>query len=240
MPDTVKLPAIGPVKKQWVYIGGAVIVGIVGYAWWSRRGTAAPTGEVLPEDIPQDRLPPPTVVGSETYDPNEVRAIINTNAEWYTAAIEYLVSTGGFDFTFATITLGKFLARRELTESEANLVQAAKGAVGEPPQGGPWPIIRATAPGPDTSPEPLSRLPAPTGLRKVRDAGTGSALIDWNTVAGAEWYRVYRDGRPFSLLPTTAMIVPRRHSYSVAAIDSKIVKGKPSQVTGTTSGSIRV
>ena len=152
MADTVKLPVIGPTDRRWVWAGGALIAGIVGYAWWNRSRTGAPAAEVLPEDIPQDREPPPTVVGETSYDTGEVRAIINTNPEWYTAAIDYLVSTGGFDFTFAAVTLGKFLARRSLTEQEANLVQAAKGAVGEPPQGGPWPIIRSGPAGPSTAP----------------------------------------------------------------------------------------
>lgn len=153
MAEKVKLPAIGQVDRRWVYIGGALIAGIVGYAWWT-RARGMPGTEPLAEDIPQDREPPPTIVGSEDFDTAEVRAIINTNPEWYTAAIDYLVTTGGFDFVFASVTLGKFLARRQLTEQEANLVQAAKGAVGEPPQGGPWPIIRATGPGPSTAVDP--------------------------------------------------------------------------------------
>jgi hypothetical protein len=152
MAETVKLPVIGPTKKNYVMIAGAVIVGFVGYAYWNRSRSAAPlTDEQIAEDIPQDREPPATVVGSQEFDDANVRAIINTNTEWYTAAVDYLSSTGGYDFTFTTITLGKFLARRQLTDAESNLVQAAKGAVGEPPQGGPWPIIRATAPGPTTA-----------------------------------------------------------------------------------------
>jgi hypothetical protein len=155
MAETLKLPVIGPTKRTYVYAGGALVLGIVGYAYWTRTrstGLTEATGDPS-EVVPQDREPPPTVVGSESFDDENVRAIINTNPEWYTAAIDYLVSTGGFDFVFASVALGKFLARRTLTESEANLVQAAKGAVGEPPQGGPWPIIRGTA----TTPGPKSR-----------------------------------------------------------------------------------
>lgn len=156
----VKMPVIGPVNRQWVMVGGALIVGIVGYAWWNRNRSVPE--EVLPEDIPQDREPPSTVVGTESFDPGEVSQIINTNTEWYTRAVEYLSNTGGYDFTFTTLTLGKYLARRQLTESEANLVQAAKGAVGEPPQGGPWPIIRAGAAGP---PSPTTRRTEWAGTR---------------------------------------------------------------------------
>jgi hypothetical protein len=146
----VNLPVIGRINRNWVIAGGALIVGIVGYAYWNRNRSVPISDEMAEQDIPQDREPPPTVVGAQEYDTGEVRAIINTNPEWYTAAVDYLSSQGGYDFAFVTITLGKFLARRQLTEAEANLIQAAKGAVGEPPQGGPWPIIRATAVTPTT------------------------------------------------------------------------------------------
>jgi hypothetical protein len=146
----VNLPAIGRVNRNWIIAGGALIVGIVGYAYWNRSRSVPISDEIAEQDIPQDREPPPTVVGSQEYDTGEVRAIINTNPEWYTAAVDYLVTTGGYDFAFTTITLGKFLARRQLTETEANLVQAAIGAVGPPPLSGPWPILRATAPTPTT------------------------------------------------------------------------------------------
>jgi hypothetical protein len=190
MADTVKLPAIGPVKKQWVYIGGAVVLGIVGYAWWSRRGTAAPTGEVLPEDIPQDRLPPPTTVGTEEFDTAEVRAIINTNTEWYTSAVEYLSTQGGYDFIFVTTTLGKFLARRPLTQTEANLVQAAKGAVGEPPQGGPWPITLAVPPGPTTGPP--SARPPQIPIVGIIKLNRRTIRLTWIKRAGVTSYEVER------------------------------------------------
>jgi hypothetical protein len=169
MAEKIKLPVIGPTNKVWVFTGAALIAGFVGYAWWT-RSSGGPAAEELPEEaIPQDREPPLTVVGSESFDTGEVRAIINTNPEWYLAAVDYLSSTGGYDFTFVTLTLGKFLARRQLTEAEANLVQAAKGAVGEPPQGGPWPVIRTPTPVGATKPKPLggwhgTRLSSPTTL----------------------------------------------------------------------------
>ncbi|MCI0688922.1 MAG: hypothetical protein L0Y54_17080, partial [Sporichthyaceae bacterium] len=34
MADTINIPAIGPVKTQYVWAGAALIVGIAGYAWW--------------------------------------------------------------------------------------------------------------------------------------------------------------------------------------------------------------
>jgi hypothetical protein len=213
MAETVKLPVLGPVNRNWVYIGGALIVGIVGYAWWTRT---RPSGaeEVLPEDIPQERQPPPTIVGTQDFDTGEVRAIINTNAEWYTSAVEYLVSTGGFDFTFATITLGKFLARRELTEQEANLVQAAKGAVGEPPQGGPWPIIRAGAPGPSTSPPVAPRMRIGAMQYKIIHAQTLNSVAGnffAGNLSGLKFWNPRYMNRPgtYRVPAGTPFIVPR-------------------------------
>lgn len=175
MADKVKLPVIGPTNKVWVYAGGALIAGFVGYAWWTRARPGEGVEELEEEAIPQERTPPPTVVGSEDFDDENVRAIINTNPEWYVAAVEYLSTTGGYDFTTVTLTLGKFLARRQLTEAEANIVQAAKGAVGEPPQGGPWPIIRVSVPtgAPQAgAPKPLvgwhgTRLTQPITLQEL-------------------------------------------------------------------------
>ena len=192
MAETVKAPVVGSIDKRWVYMGGALIAGFVGYAWWTRgRGTPAQEEDFLEEDIPQGREPPPTVVGSEDFDTNEVNAIINTNAEWYTAAVEYLVGTGGFDFTFTTLTLGKFLARRELTENEANLVQAAKGAVGEPPQGGPWPVIRTTAPTPSTpGSDKLATPQLRVGIGNPRNT---VYKLAWTKVPGATHYTVKRE-----------------------------------------------
>lgn len=224
MAETVKLPVIGPVNRNWVYVGGALIVGIVGYAWWNRstRGTSEESGELLPEDIPQDREPPPTVVGTQNFDDENVRAIINTNPEWYTAAVEYLSSTGGYDFTFVTITLGKFLARRELTGPEADLVQAAKGAVGEPPQGGPWPIIRQTAETPSTG---ATKLATPT-LRAASPSGN-RANLTWNKVTGASYYLIRRASGPgapltYASIGTTRTTPPlqrgKTYGYTVRAI----------------------
>jgi len=233
MAESMKLPAIGNVDKRWVYAGGALVLGFVGYAWWTRaQGSSAQEGDFLEEDIPQGREPPPTVVGEESFDDNGAAAIINTNAEWYTAAIEYLVGTGGFDFTFATITLGKFLARRELTEQEANLVQAAKGAVGEPPQGGPWPIIRTTAPTPATpGSDKLAKPVLKMGIGNPRNT---IYALSWTKVPGATHYLVKRE-LPSSMKATVLTVgntrnvgpLKRRYEYQYR-VQAQAVGKKPS------------
>ena len=39
--DTIKLPGVGPVKKEYVIAGAAVTAGIVGYAWFRRKNANA-------------------------------------------------------------------------------------------------------------------------------------------------------------------------------------------------------
>jgi hypothetical protein len=41
MPETINLPAAGPVKKQYVYLAGAGAAGILGVAWWRKRQAAS-------------------------------------------------------------------------------------------------------------------------------------------------------------------------------------------------------
>lgn len=241
MPETVKLPAFGPVKKQYVFAGVALVGGILVYAWWKYAGAGATTPPELEPFEPE--LSPPDLgiggvsTGGGTSDTG--LEFITTNAQWTNAAVAKMVDLG-YDAIKVSAALGKFLANQCVVLEEQTWINTALGLQGKPPVGEHSIRLCETTPSPTPTPTPAARLPAPTGLRKVRNAGTGSALIDWNSVAGANWYRVYRDGAPFSLLPVSSMIVPRNHSYAVAAVDSKIIGGKPTQVTGAISASIRV
>lgn len=187
MADTIKLPAIGPVKKTWVYIGGAVIIGIVGYAYWTRAREPAVEPPTEEESVPADRIPPPTVVGEQQFDQEGVQAIINTNTEWAAAVLGSLTDTG-WEPVFVVTTIGKFLARRQLTQEEANLIQAAKGFHGEPPQGGPWPIVLTT---PTPTPTPTTGVPGKPSVSIVKTSRT-SVRISWRPVAGATSYEIRR------------------------------------------------
>ncbi len=63
MADTFALPVLGPTKKEYVYAGGALVAGIVGYAYWSKRSiqnaAVADDGTVLPS----------TADGTDSYIP---------------------------------------------------------------------------------------------------------------------------------------------------------------------------
>jgi hypothetical protein len=210
MADTVKLPAIGPVKKQWVYAGGALVAGIVAYAWWSRgtRGEEIPVpAQPIPEDyagefLTEGREAPPTIVGGGSFDDTGAGSIINTNTEWFTAAVAALTESG-YDTITAVNTLGKFLSRRPLSASERQLVQAAKGFVGEPPLGGPWPIIDELPP-PATTPPPSSG-----GGTKLQTSWHGTRLTADTTWIALARARASKPSEPNSVEATKRAMFAR-------------------------------
>lgn len=168
MTEMVTVPGVGPVKKPMLVGVVAVGAGVVGYAWW-QKGRQASTAAVAPNpdligDV--DRTP---VVGDSTgsWDTTTGNATIDTNGEWTQAATEYLVNLGGYEAGAVSAALGKFLGHQPLTEAEVQIVLAAKGAFGDPPIGGPWPVTTGLpAPGGSGS---TTAPAAVTGLRVQPD-----------------------------------------------------------------------
>lgn len=177
--------------KTGVYVAGAATAGVVGWAWWTRAredaGLAAAQKEI------DDSLPGPVAEPTDTPGFDVVGGIaVKTNAEWTREAVLWL-QNNGIDATAASAAIGKFMARQTLTPAEASLVEQAVASTGPPPEGGPWPIIRATVPGPVTP----TTLPAPTGLRAILLRWNGNTpiyRITWNAVSGAKDYHVRHVG----------------------------------------------
>lgn len=150
MPETV--PVFGQnIPKTYLYAGGAAVIGIVGYAWWTQ---GRETEDFLTEeDITSGAL---DVVGDERLPmdadtPSGPFGIPPaTNAEWTQTALERMqaLGIGGGDLSAASSAIGKFLARQPLSKVEADLVRQAIAHAGFPPQNGPWVIIEATKPPP--------------------------------------------------------------------------------------------
>lgn len=61
------------------------------------------------------------------------QAAPTTNAEWTTQALPQLTAAG-YNRLTAITAIGKYLSGRSLTDSQANLIQAALAFEGEPPQ----------------------------------------------------------------------------------------------------------
>lgn len=157
MAETINIPGLGPTKAVYVYAGGALVVGIVGYAWW-KNSQSQPTDFVGadPDDYAVGDYDSPlgntggNSSGSFTsVDP----AAIDTNSEWTQYAIEKM-SNVGWEAGSVSAALGKYLSRQGLTEDEIRIVQTALAVAGPPPVGGPYPITNALPnPNPNNIPE---------------------------------------------------------------------------------------
>lgn len=86
-----------------------------------------------------------------------------TNASWATEAETYLVSLGYDPATVAT-ALGLYLAGRPLSQNEYDIVTAAIGFEGNPPNGAPPPILAGGGGGPTG---PSITVPNIVGMRDI-------------------------------------------------------------------------
>lgn len=212
MTGTVKVPGIGPVDKKYVYIAGAGVLGFVGYAYWNARKAAA--NEVPVSDYTTaDALGDGSDYGDYSYDggasdyvnpggsqppySSDTNPNPQTNAEWATAAISRL-SDLGYEATLVAAAIGKYMARLELTEAQADIVRQAVAILGPPPVGD-FPIKvspNGTTPPPSTGGSTGSKgenLPAPNGLSTWGNGPSRLTVpLKWNAVPGADYYRVYR------------------------------------------------
>jgi hypothetical protein len=190
MADTIKLPGVGPVQKKWVYVGGAAIAGIVGYAYWtSSRNQEVDTADYTTDETDYamdggvDEYVNPG--GTDTTEDEDYITAPTTNAEWSQKAYT-LLTDAGYDYIATSVALGRYFARLDLTVVQADMIRAAVGSLGPPPVG-TYPI--------DTTPTPATpKLTAPTGL-SAHDIGSTTAGFIWNAVTGARWYELSRSGR---------------------------------------------
>lgn len=160
MAETINVPGLGPTKSVYVYAGGALVVGIVGYAWWKNSqnqptdyvGASEDDFGVSDYDSPLGNSGANSTGNYDSTDPDA----LTTNAKWTAFAVEKL-STYGWDAGLIATALGKYLARQGLTEAEIDIVRAAIAAAGPPPIGGPYPINNALPVPTPTNPTPETR-----------------------------------------------------------------------------------
>lgn len=188
--ETVTLPAVGQVKRTWLYVGVAAAGGIVAYAWWRRSAGSGepdpvePVDEGVLNDYPVDEYRPPgggPVGGSDDVD--DVDAAPTTNREWTTRATDYLATVVGYEAATVSAAIAKVFARETVSKEQQQIWQEAVAAMGPPPEGGPWPVT--------VTPTPAT-LPAPTGLRQTNiGRSTATVWFSWSPVAGAQGYTYY-------------------------------------------------
>lgn len=190
MADTVDVPAVGNVQKKYVMIGGALVVGIVGYAWW-KRGTGAPPADVpaySEGDVTADGIAD-TAGGSAGGAANSGGAdhndsgVITSDQQWAQRANELL--SGAYDPAAVAEALGAYITHQTLTSAQAGIVRAAIGQLGYPP-GGAYPVQTGTGSTP-------SALVEPKGLH-MRSRTGSMVTMQWDPVPGASHYRLFQEG----------------------------------------------
>ena len=173
--------------KTVIYTGAAAVVGIVGYAWWT-KGAGESEDEttedpLLVDTLGDERITPTTI---DTYDVSvDNRVSPRNNAEWSNVAVDRLI-TEGYTASAVRSAIGNFLARRPLSKTDAGLVRAAISAAGMPPENGPWVIIEEPPPPVVTPPPAVSR----TISFQPASADRTSIKFRWNKVTGATYYNV--------------------------------------------------
>ncbi len=249
MAEEVSLPGGGKINKTLLIAAGALAAGIVGYAWWRKRGGSGSSGgpttlTVDPNDAfgSTDRVTPGGG-GSDNSGGGGTPAV-DTDEKWTQAATDYLVRLG-YDPGAVATALGKYLSRQKLKTTPVNeldIVRAARGAFGPPPRSGDIPIVADETTPPDQSGQGLT---APANLRVVGSTPTHVTLA-WDPVAGAKQYEIQlfgREGYHPSVFDTTPnafytsgpMPIPDfEYRFAVHAEDGP-KNGPDSQVTGRTS-----
>jgi hypothetical protein len=194
---TVDVPGVGGVDKRVLLGVGGVAVVFIGWKYYQSRSAAA-------YDPSQDAVDPgmedpgtlPSVSGAVSPDnsyglPDTSTSsgtdaygfTGKTNAQWTQYATTQL-SQASDTWSYGTIVtaLGQFIANKPLTTTQQQIVQAAIAVAGYPPEGS-----HVIVPGGDTT-----ITVAPKNLRAWDQVTTSQVGMQWDAVAGATHYRVYR------------------------------------------------
>lgn len=212
--------------KSWLYVFGALGVGIVGYAWFTKSTT---DDEFVEEDLLLDsygdeRIPPTTIDSSQVQV--DTRAGFKTDQEWFNAALEKLIyEYGNVDVPMASDTLTKYLNKEELTAEQIRMVNFVINSLGPPPVAGRLPLRQKPPSTTPPGPTPSTQRPKPPTNVKVSYPGRGPNItITWTASSGATRYFIQRDGGPEGRQPkvnignttvhkTVARVKPPGHYY---------------------------
>jgi hypothetical protein len=247
----VHVPGVGGVDKRVILgIGGAAVL-FIGWKWYAVRGADSyDPGTAADPGFEGDGGELPSVAGAvsptNSYGSADASGGAGTesygftgttNSQWTQYAADRL-SQASDTWSYATIAtaLGKFITNRALSTKEQEIVQAAIGLAGYPPEGS-----HAIIPGGDAK-----ITVAPTGV-KVVSTTTTTAVLSWTAVAGAQSYRAYRSGASTNVgttdAPNTTMTISglqpnTEYAFQIAADSmgdspgpkSAVVKGKTKAV----------
>lgn len=160
---TVDVPGMGPVKKEWIYAGVALTVGIVGFAYYRRRTSAASAASTAAAPVAGIGTDTSLAAaqgqyagaygspGYQTVDTSGLTGTLPpaTNDLWSQAAITALEAVN-YDPNAAATAIGNFINRQPLQSAQADMVRYAIAVLGPPPQG-TYPVTLAPAQGGTTA-----------------------------------------------------------------------------------------
>lgn len=209
----MKLPGIGEVKDKNVLLGGGVVVGIVGFAYWKRHKQAVTTtnADGSTSNVDPNAIDPNTGIpygqeqgyGSNYYQGTISNPYVNqtgqtsgtgtatgqysNNQQWYADALTESTNYFGVSFTTATSAFGKYLTqnRSGLNPDEYQAVSEVVALLGQPPVGGPFQLIQAAPVQTQPPPPPPTPTPTPVATPAPTPVSTPAPVIDPH--AGQHW-----------------------------------------------------
>jgi cytoskeletal protein RodZ len=211
MAETVNVPGLGAVNRDWVIIGVAVPGAYLAWRWWQSRSAAAaaPAPQLVDPNNPGED---PTVGATDQNAPTSTDSTVSvdetapgtitTNADWTKAAVDYL-SQIGFESTTVATALGAYLDRQPLTGDQQTIVRTAIGAIGPAPVGGPYPILSSLG----NQPPPPTSTPTAGATYRVTTKLNLSELI--HTV----YKTPYTDTTEFAILAEQILALNPDHNW---------------------------
>jgi hypothetical protein len=187
MADTIDLPGLGKVKKQYAIVGGLALVLVAGIAWYRSQGEpdAAPLEQDTSVINPATGFPYGSAEDAYALAGQGFQysgGIISeggsgggggsggaptggafvTNGQWSQAAEDYLVNTVGLEPNVVGNALGKYITGGALNPDQTTIVEQAIAFTGYPPVNGPTgypPSYRTSAEQPPATPPPSAAKP---------------------------------------------------------------------------------
>lgn len=192
---SITLPGVGRVPRTAAIVAIVGILAVLGYVVYKQRKNAASTAvnAAAAQQAADIATTPDTTLqegatGNSNVSVGSVNNQPSTNAEWTQAAASIMTTTYGYDGPTVLSALALYLNHQPLTNAQVDIVDIARGLVGDPPVGGPYPIITTggNTGGTGGTSAPTS---APGGLF-LRNATTSSVEVHWNAVPNAQFYQV--------------------------------------------------
>jgi len=188
MPETITI-AGKQVPKTYLMAGGAAVAGIVAYAYFKRDtggATEEETDAGILDSMGDERIPPTTIDSSAVRVDN--RTGYKSDQEWHAAAIELLLNNFGVgDTPTAAKALDNYLANRDMTQAQIDMLHYVINTIGIPPSGQKSLRLATT-----TTPTPAQTSRSkPSSISGLKATATKSQITaSWNKATNAGTYRI--------------------------------------------------